>query len=137
MGDFKSEVSALLTQRGINPSQYSRLIGHATSGLVYRVLQGKKPLPLEELDDWLGAVGVKPETPAYRRLRRLAYEAYAPPATLRLINQMRHEVGAYMKLVDKALRAHGITPPPLPDLWGDEAEEAAPRPAAPRRTRAR
>lgn len=127
MALFRKEIARLLKERGVNPSQYSRMLGYATSGLVYNVLINGKALPLEDLEKWLGAVGINQGTPEFRRLRRLAYEDYAPPHMLRLINQMTFEVGAFVKLTAQALQAHGITPPPMPDLWGDEA----PAPARP------
>ncbi len=136
MPTFRGELAALLKSRGVNASQYSRLIGHDSNGLAYNVIGGKKSLPLEELDDWLGALGVKEGTPEYRRLRRLAYEDYAPPHILRLIDQMTFEVGAWMRLTAQALRAHGIEAPPLPDLWQDAPPGTpAPTPTTPKRRR--
>ncbi len=133
MSSFRAELTAILESRNLNPSQYSRLLGHDSNGLVYNVVGGKKPVPMDELDDWLGALGIAPGSSEYRRLRRRAYEDYAPPHVLRLINQLTYEVGTWAKLTDQALRAHGIQPPPLPDLWPD----VPPAPPAPKPPKSR
>lgn len=143
MAKFRVELAALLEVRQVNPAAYSRLLGHLSNGLVYNVLGGHRDVPLEELDTWLSVLGVKPGTPEYRHMRRIAYEDYAPPHVLRLINQMTYEVAIWAKLTDQALRERGIQPPPLPDFWPDvppskpvpKRAKRKPRPAKRKRPR--
>jgi len=140
MPKFFREIDRILTDKGLNRSAYSREIGYATSGLVYQVLDGTRVMPLEQLDEWLKPLGIAPGSAEYNRLRRLAYEDYAPPHVMRLINQITYEVGAFMTLVDRAMRERGMTPPPLPDLWPDVATAAprqSQRPATKQRRRAK
>lgn len=125
IGDFAYLLAEWIRKKGLNPTQFARLLGYKNSGAVFLVLQGKKPLPLNDLEKWLNILALSESEKT--RMRRKAYEAYAPRYVLQLVNQMRFENRAWMNAVKGELEKRGLRVPPIPDVFGDAADEMTPR----------
>lgn len=131
IGDFKFSLGEYIKRVGMNPTQYARAVGFSNSGLVFLVLQGKKPVPLDDIDRWLEPLKLSDAERTALIVR--AIEDYAPPYVLRVLNTMRFEIAGWMKLVEGAMRQAGLNPPPAPDLFASlgarkKKSKAAPAP---------
>lgn len=131
-GDVKYVISELIKRAGMNPTQFARKLGYANSGALFLMLQGKKAIPLNDLDKWFDILGL--DETERRRLWLRALEEFAPPYVLRLVNQFRMEWRVFAAEVAREMKNKGLTPPPLPDPFGEG--DPPPRPARPARPRA-
>ncbi len=124
---FRRQLAATIMEKGLTLNAYSRLIGHDSSGMVTQVLSGDRPFPLDDLDEWLRPLWLS--RAARRSLRRLAYESYAKPHVLRLVNSV-DQLDRWARKVAAQLEKLGVVIPPLPDPFDDRLPDPtdAPRP---------
>lgn len=130
-GDFRYLLKRAMEARGLTPTQYARRMKMDNGGFITLVLQGKRGVPLEKLDDWISALDVSDEEYAALFLRAL--EDYASPVLIDLINRMEELMRYYHDSVTTALKRGGVTieVPPPPSVWRLLADRSRQRPGRP------
>jgi hypothetical protein len=118
-GDFKTVIARLIKRAGLNPTQFARKLGYANSGAIFLMLQGKKSIPLNDLDQWFDVLHLSDYEK--KRLRLKGIEEFAPVYVQRLVAQIRGEFQPFALWVAKAFTERGMPPPPIPDVFGDLA----------------
>lgn len=134
LGTFRYLLARALKERHLTANKYARRLKMKNAGFISLVLSGKRGIPLERVNDWLGALGVSDQEYATMYLRAL--DDYAPPMLLDLINEIDSAMRDYHESVVAALKRNGLTDVVVPSprsvrqLLVDRSRQRSDPPAA-------
>ncbi len=120
----------------MTPEDYWRVLGYESNGLVSLVLNGRRKVPLERLEDWLAPLDLSDDE--YGGIYLAALSDYAPSYVLDIINTAQSIINEMGNAITAERLLLGRPTSPLPTLPAALARRRRPgRGGSPGSSRAR